>query len=146
MALYAAGDYAGAEARFLAEAQAQESRYPQRAALAYRQAALAAARRGSADRFDHWMRLAGREYLHASEDPAAPASQVREAALAAARCFLEVENLDLSTKSLSRAKEVDLLLTEPVFPVGPETPPPGDPAAAPVPPRTGRPRPRQERL
>lgn len=141
MALYAAGQYGAAEARFLEEARSEEGRHPQRAAIAYRQAALAAARLGNADHFDHWMRLAGREYLKASEDPDAPARQVRESALLAARCFLEVENLDLSTKSLSRAQAVDLVLTEPVFLGTPDEEEP-----APVPPRITRPEPPRERL
>jgi len=115
MELLAAGDYAAAEHHFLKEAHMQEGRFPWRAAIAYRQAAWAAAQRGDHDHFDHWMRLAGREYLKASEDPSASAYQIREAALAAARCFMEVENLPLSTKSLSRAQEIQMILSEPVF-------------------------------
>ena len=58
-----AGEYQRAESLFLEEAQRTVDAAPQRAAISYRQAALAAGQMGNIDASDHWMRLAGREYL-----------------------------------------------------------------------------------
>ncbi|WP_328702011.1 hypothetical protein [Alicyclobacillus fructus] len=114
MELYAMGEYGEALRVFLEEARSREGEIPQRAGIAYRQAALCARHLGRMDEFDHYMRLAGREFLRASELPDQPAQHIREYSLLAAQCFLAVENLDLSSKSVSRAKTVDVALQEPV--------------------------------
>ncbi|WP_206885284.1 hypothetical protein [Alicyclobacillus mali (ex Roth et al. 2021)] len=114
MELYAMGEYNEALRVFLEEAKSLEGEVPQRAGIAYRQAALCARHLGRMDEFDHYMRLAGREFLRASELPDQPAQHIREYSLLAAQCFLAVENLDLSSKSVSRAKTVDVALQEPV--------------------------------
>lgn len=108
------GEYSEALRVFLEEAKSLEGEVPQRAGIAYRQAALCARHLGRMDDFDHYMRLAGREFLRASELPDQPAQHIREYSLLAAQCFLAVENLDLSSKSVSRAKTVDVALQEPV--------------------------------
>ncbi|MDI9258767.1 hypothetical protein [Alicyclobacillus sendaiensis] len=114
MELYAMGEYNEALNAFLEEARSLEGKVPQRAGVAYRQAALCARRLGRMDDYDHYMRLAGREFLRASELPDQPAQHIREYALLAAQCFLAVENLDLSSKSVTRAKTVELALEEPM--------------------------------
>ncbi len=83
---------------------------PRRAAIAFRQAALAAQRTGDVDGSDHWMRLAGREYLRVSEDTRTPLPFIREAAVMAAKCFLSVENLHVATKGLRRAQAIESVL------------------------------------
>ncbi len=114
MELYAMGEYSEALNAFLEEARSLEGNVPQRAGVAYRQAALCARRLGRMDDFDHYMRLAGREFLRASELPDQPAQHIREYSLLAAQCFLAVENLDLSSKSVTRAKTVEVALEEPM--------------------------------
>ncbi|WP_237700022.1 hypothetical protein [Alicyclobacillus acidocaldarius] len=108
------GEYSEALNAFLEEARSLEGKVPQRAGVAYRQAALCARRLGRMDDFDHYMRLAGREFLRASELPDQPAQHIREYSLLAAQCFLAVENLDLSSKSVTRAKTVEVALEEPM--------------------------------
>ena len=56
---FRAGEYTQSESMFLEEAARALDTAPQRAAIAYRQAALAAAKAGNRDGSDHWMRLAG---------------------------------------------------------------------------------------
>lgn len=107
---YHAGDYARAESLFLEEATRTTDTAPQRAAIAYRQAALAAGNAGNLDGSDHWMRLAGREYLRVSEDVRTPLPFIREAALMAAKCFLSVENLHVAGKGLRRAQAIESVL------------------------------------
>ncbi|SIS93102.1 hypothetical protein [Alicyclobacillus vulcanalis] len=114
MELYAMGEFGEALEIFLNEARSLEGKVPQRAGVAYRQAAMCARQLGRMDEYDHYMRLAGREFLRASELPDQPAQHIREYSLLAAQCFLAVENLDLSSKSVSRAKTVDVALKEPV--------------------------------
>jgi hypothetical protein len=83
---------------------------PQRAAISYRQAALAAGQMGNSDASDHWMRLAGREYLRVTEDDRTPLPFIREAAVMAAKCFLSVENLKVASKGLRRAQAIETVL------------------------------------
>ncbi len=104
-----AGDFQRAESLFLEEAQRNDVA-PQRAAIAYRQAALAARNAGRRDAADHWMRLAGREYLRVTEDDRTPLPFVREAAVMAAKCFLSVENLHVASKGLRRAQAIESVL------------------------------------
>ncbi len=99
-----------AESLFLEEAERALDVAPQRAAIAFRQAALAAQRAGDTDGSDHWMRLAGREYLRVSEDTRTPLPFIREAAVMAAKCFLSVENLHVATKGLRRAQAIESVL------------------------------------
>jgi hypothetical protein len=105
-----AGEFARAESLFLEEAERALDIAPQRAAIAFRQAALAAQRTGDVDGSDHWMRLAGREYLRVSEDTRTPLPFIREAAVMAAKCFLSVENLHVATKGLRRAQAIESVL------------------------------------
>jgi hypothetical protein len=105
-----AGEFQRAESLFLEEAERALDSTPQRAAIAFRQAALAARQGGNADGSDHWMRLAGREYLKVSEDDRTPLPFIREAALMAAKCFLSVENLQVASKGLRRAQAIDSVL------------------------------------
>ena len=105
-----AGEFQQAESLFLEEAERSLGVVPQRAAIAYRQAALAARRTGNHNGADHWMRLAGREYLHVSEDPKTPLPFVRESALMAAKCFISVENLQVASKGLRRAQAIEAVL------------------------------------
>lgn len=105
-----AGEFQRAESLFLEEAERSLDSAPQRAAIAFRQAALAARQGGNADGSDHWMRLAGREYLKVSEDDRTPLPYIREAALMAAKCFLSVENLQVASKGLRRAQAIDSVL------------------------------------
>ena len=105
-----AGEFIRAESLFLEEASRALDTAPQRAAIAYRQAALAARSAGNLDGSDHWMRLAGREYLRVSEDIHTPVPFIREAALMAARCFLSVENLHIASKGLRRAQAIESVL------------------------------------
>jgi len=105
-----AGEYTRAESLFLEEAARALDTAPQRAAIAYRQAALAARSAGNLDGSDHWMRLAGREYLRVSEDVRTPLPFIREAAVMAAKCFLSVENLHVATKGLRRAQAIESVL------------------------------------
>ncbi len=105
-----ADDYARAESLFLEEAARAIDTAPQRAAIAYRQAALAAERGGNHDGADHWMRLAGREYLRVSEDVHTPLPFIREAALMAAKCFLNVDNVNVASKGLRRAQAIESVL------------------------------------
>ncbi len=107
---YHAHDFQRAESLFLEEAERNDVA-PQRAAIAYRQAALAARRSGRADASDHWMRLAGREYLRVTEDDRTPLPFVREAAVMAAKCFLSVENLHVASKGLRRAQAIESVLS-----------------------------------
>lgn len=107
---YHAGEYTRAESLFLEEAARAIDAAPQRAAIAYRQAALAAAKGGNTDGSDHWMRLAGREYLRVSEDVRTPLPFIREAAVMAAKCFLSVENLNVADKGLRRAQAIESVL------------------------------------
>lgn len=106
-----AGEYTRAESLFLEEAARTEDVAPQRAAIAYRQAALAARHAGNADGSDHWMRLAGREYLRVTEDVRTPLPFIREAALMAAKCFLSVQNLHVANKGLRRAQAIESVLS-----------------------------------
>ena len=105
-----ANEFLRAESLFLEEAERTIEDAPQRAAIAFRQAALAAREAGNLDGSDHWMRLAGREYLRVSEDPRTPLPFIREAAVMAAKCFLSVENLHVATKGLRRAQAIDSVL------------------------------------
>lgn len=105
-----AGEFTRAESLFLEEAARALDAAPQRAAIAYRQAALAARSAGNLDGSDHWMRLAGREYLRVSEDVRTPLPFIREAAVMAAKCFLSVENLHVATKGLRRAQAIESVL------------------------------------
>ena len=105
-----AGEFGRAESLFLEEAERALDVAPQRAAIAFRQAALAAQRTGDMDGSDHWMRLAGREYLRVSEDTRTPLPFIREAAVMAAKCFLSVENLHVATKGLRRAQAIESVL------------------------------------
>ena len=105
-----ADDFQRAESLFLEEAQRNDVA-PQRAAIAYRQAALAARQSGRVDASDHWMRLAGREYLRVTEDDRTPLPFVREAAVMAAKCFLSVENLHVASKGLRRAQAIESVLS-----------------------------------
>lgn len=105
-----ADDFQRAESLFLEEAQRNDVA-PQRAAIAYRQAALAARQSGKVDASDHWMRLAGREYLRVTEDDRTPLPFVREAAVMAAKCFLSVENLHVASKGLRRAQAIESVLS-----------------------------------
>ena len=105
-----AGEYQRAESLFLEEAQRTVDHAPQRAAIAYRQAALAAGQMGNVDASDHWMRLAGREYLRVTEDDRTPLPFIREAAVMAAKCFLSVENLKVASKGLRRAQAIETVL------------------------------------
>ncbi|MGH9080940.1 MAG: hypothetical protein ACRDYE_12870, partial [Acidimicrobiales bacterium] len=107
---YHAGEYTRAESLFLEEASRALDDAPQRAAIAYRQAALAARDAGNLDGSDHWMRLAGREYLRVSEDAHTPLPFIREAAVMAAKCFLSVENLHVANKGLRRAQAIESVL------------------------------------
>jgi len=107
---YHADDFQRAESLFLEEAERNDVS-PQRAAIAYRQAALAARQSGRADASDHWMRLAGREYLRVTEDDRTPLPFVREAAVMAAKCFLSVENLHVASKGLRRAQAIESVLS-----------------------------------
>ncbi len=124
-----AGEYQRAESLFLEEAQRTLETAPQRAAISYRQAALAAEQMGNRDASDHWMRLAGREYLRVTEDDRTPLPFIREAAVMAAKCFLSVENLKVASKGLRRAQAIesvlraddDLMAEDPADPV--ELPP-----------------------
>jgi hypothetical protein len=104
------GDFQRAESLFLEEAQRTIDTAPQRAAISYRQAALAARRMGNMDASDHWMRLAGREYLRVTEDDRTPLPFIREAAMMAAKCFLSVENLNVASKGLRRAQAIESVL------------------------------------
>jgi hypothetical protein len=104
------GDFQRAESLFLEEAQRTIDSAPQRAAISYRQAALAARRTGNMDASDHWMRLAGREYLRVTEDDRTPLPFIREAAMMAAKCFLSVENLNVASKGLRRAQAIESVL------------------------------------
>jgi hypothetical protein len=104
------GDFQRAESLFLEEAQRTIDSAPQRAAISYRQAALAARRMGNMDASDHWMRLAGREYLRVTEDDRTPLPFIREAAMMAAKCFLSVENLNVASKGLRRAQAIESVL------------------------------------
>jgi hypothetical protein len=105
-----AGEYQRAESLFLEEAQRTVDTAPQRAAISYRQAALAAGQMGNIDASDHWMRLAGREYLRVTEDDRTPLPFIREAAVMAAKCFLSVENLRVASKGLRRAQAIETVL------------------------------------
>jgi hypothetical protein len=105
-----ADDFSRAESLFLEEAARAIDTAPQRAAIAYRQAALAAERGGNHDGADHWMRLAGREYLRVSEDVRTPLPFIREAALMAAKCFLNVDNVHVASKGLRRAQAIESVL------------------------------------
>ena len=105
-----ADEFQRAESLFLEEAERTVGTAPQRAAIAFRQAALAARRGGNVDGSDHWMRLAGREYLRVSEDDRTPLPFIREAAVMAAKCFLSVENLHVATKGLRRAQAIESVL------------------------------------
>jgi hypothetical protein len=105
-----AGEYQRAESLFLEEAQRTVDAAPQRAAISYRQAALAAGQMGNSDASDHWMRLAGREYLRVTEDDRTPLPFIREAAVMAAKCFLSVENLKVASKGLRRAQAIETVL------------------------------------
>jgi len=105
-----AGEFDRAESLFLEEAEGALPDSPQRAAIAFREAALAARRAGNIDGSDHWMRLAGREYLRVSEDPRTPLPFIREAAVMAAKCFLSVENLHVASKGLRRAQAIESVL------------------------------------
>ncbi len=104
-----AQEFQRAESLFLEEAERNDVA-PQRAAIAYRQAALAARNAGRGDAADHWMRLAGREYLRVTEDDRTPLPFVREAAVMAAKCFLSVENLHVASKGLRRAQAIESVL------------------------------------
>jgi hypothetical protein len=104
------GEFQRAESLFLEEAQRTIDSAPQRAAISYRQAALAAKRMGNMDASDHWMRLAGREYLRVTEDDRTPLPFIREAAMMAAKCFLSVENLNVASKGLRRAQAIESVL------------------------------------
>ncbi len=104
------GEFQRAESLFLEEAQRTIDSAPQRAAISYRQAALAAKRMGNVDASDHWMRLAGREYLRVTEDDRTPLPFIREAAMMAAKCFLSVENLHIASKGLRRAQAIESVL------------------------------------
>jgi hypothetical protein len=104
------GEFQRAESLFLEEAQRTLDAAPQRAAISYRQAALAAGRMGNTDASDHWMRLAGREYLRVTEDDRTPLPFIREAAMMAAKCFLSVENLKVASKGLRRAQAIESVL------------------------------------
>jgi hypothetical protein len=105
-----AGEFERAESLFLEEAERALDVAPQRAAIAFRQAALAAQRTGNMDGSDHWMRLAGREYLRVSEDTRTPLPFIREAAVMAAKCFLSVENVHVASKGLRRAQAIESVL------------------------------------
>ena len=105
-----AGEFQRAESLFLEEAERPWTRRPQRAAIAYRQAALAARQMGNTDASDHWMRLAGREYLRVTEDARTPLPFIREAAVMAAKCFLSVENSKVASKGLRRAQAIESVL------------------------------------
>ncbi len=105
-----AGEFQRAESLFLEEAERALDVAPQRAAIAFRQAALAARQAGNVDGSDHWMRLAGREYLRVSEDIRTPLPFIREAAVMAAKCFLSVENLSVANKGLRRAQAIESVL------------------------------------
>jgi hypothetical protein len=107
---YNAGNFERAESLFLEEASRTLEVAPQRAAIAYRQAALAADHAGNPDGADHWMRLAGREYLRVTEDVRTPLPFIREAALMAAKCFLKVKNENVASKGLRRAQAIDSVL------------------------------------
>ncbi len=107
---YNAGNFERAESLFLEEAARTLQVAPQRAAIAYRQAALAADHAGNPDGADHWMRLAGREYLRVTEDVRTPLPFIREAALMAAKCFLKVKNENVASKGLRRAQAIDSVL------------------------------------
>jgi hypothetical protein len=107
---YNAGNFERAESLFLEEAARTLEVAPQRAAIAYRQAALAADHAGNPDGADHWMRLAGREYLRVTEDVRTPLPFIREAALMAAKCFLKVKNENVASKGLRRAQAIDSVL------------------------------------
>ncbi len=104
------GEFQRAESLFLEEAERTIDSAPQRAAISYRQAALAARRIGNMDASDHWMRLAGREYLRVTEDDRTPLPFIREAAMMAAKCFLSVENLNVASKGLRRAQAIESVL------------------------------------
>jgi len=106
-----AGEFQQAESLFLEEAERTLDAAPQRAAIAFRQAALAARQSGNLDGSDHWMRLAGREYLRVSEDDRTPLPFVREAAVMAAKCFLSVENLHVAAKGLHRAQAIAAVMS-----------------------------------
>jgi hypothetical protein len=105
-----AGEFHRAESLFLEEAQRNLESAPQRAAISYRQAALAAGQLGNRDASDHWMRLAGREYLRVTEDDRTPLPFIREAAVMAAKCFLSVENLNVASKGLRRAQAIESVI------------------------------------
>lgn len=105
-----AGEFQRAESLFLEEAERALDAAPQRSAIAFRQAALAARQAGNLDGSDHWMRLAGREYLRVSEDARTPLPFIREAAVMAAKCFLCVENISVATKGLRRAQAIESVL------------------------------------
>jgi hypothetical protein len=105
-----AGEFERAESLFLEEAQRNLESAPQRAAISYRQAALAAGQLGNRDASDHWMRLAGREYLRVTEDDRTPLPFIREAAVMAAKCFLSVENLNVASKGLRRAQAIESVI------------------------------------
>jgi hypothetical protein len=65
---------------------------------------------GNTDASDHWMRLAGREYLRVTEDDRTPLPFIREAAVMAAKCFISVENLKIASKGLRRAQAIESVL------------------------------------
>jgi hypothetical protein len=133
-----AGEFDRAESLFLEEAEAALPDSPQRAAIAFREAALAARRAGNLDGSDHWMRLAGREYLRVSEDPRTPLPFIREAAVMAAKCFLSVENLHIASKGLRRAQAIESVLSTDEdlmagsFAAGWSATPPPTPEVAPI--------------
>jgi hypothetical protein len=105
------GDYLQAEALFVEDARACLTDQPQRAAIAFRQASLAARAAGNRAAADHWMLLAGQEYLRAGQDPAAPATRIREASIMAARCFLTVGDLGLARLAVRRIQALQEPLT-----------------------------------
>lgn len=101
------GDYHQAETLFVADARDWTADQPQRAAIALRQAALAARARGSLGAARHWLRLAGREYLRAGEDPGVPVTRIREASIMAARCFLTLRDHELAQVALRRIQALE---------------------------------------
>jgi hypothetical protein len=97
-------NHAEAMAAFQAEAEAAVAAgVPQRAAIAYRSAAVAGKSAGRADNANRMLRLAGKSYLEIAERADTIPQGVFMAYREGARCFLEAGNLPLAHTCLSKA-------------------------------------------
>jgi len=98
------GDHAGALGAFAKEAEdAVAAGVPQRAAVAYRSAAMAARQAGRSDEANRLLRLAGKAYLEIAELPETIDQGVFMAYREAARCLLDAGNLPLAHATLTKA-------------------------------------------